>query len=64
LFDGFGLRYITPYALLLGMSNALIGILISLPQMLGTSVQLLTLKLLDKGVHRKTISWIGTFLQT
>jgi len=64
LFDGFGLRYITPYALLLGMSNAQIGILISLPQMLGTSVQLLTLKLLDKGVHRKTISWIGTFLQT
>ena len=31
LFDGFGLRYITPYALLLGMSNTLIGILISLP---------------------------------
>jgi len=63
-FDGFGLRYITPYALLLGMSNAMIGILIALPQMLGTSVQLLTLKLLDKGIHRKTISWIGTFLQT
>jgi len=63
-FDGFGLRYITPYALLLGMSNATIGILIALPQMLGTSIQLVTLKLLDKGVHRKTIAWIGTFLQT
>ena len=64
LFDGFGLRYITPYALLLGMSNTLIGILISLPQMLGTLIQLLTLKFLEKGIRRRTIAWVGTFLQT
>ena len=64
LFDGFGLRYITPYALLLGMSNTLIGILISLPQMLGTLIQLLTLKFLEKGIHRRTIAWVGTSLQT
>ncbi|MFH1212617.1 MAG: MFS transporter, partial [Candidatus Neomarinimicrobiota bacterium] len=64
LFDGFGLRYITPYALLLGMSNVLIGPLIALPQMLGSLMQLVTLKLLEKGIRRKNISWIGTLLQT
>jgi len=64
VFDGCGLRYITPYALLLGLPNALIGPLITLPQMIGNLSQLITLKLLEKGFRRRTLAFTGTLLQT
>lgn len=50
--NGFGLRYITPYALALGASNTIIGLLSSLPPFLGTLSQIQSSKLIEK-VQRK-----------
>lgn len=63
VFDGFGLRYITPYALFLGVSNAAIGPLITLPQMLGNLAQLFVLKPLTNGRQRKNITVTGVSTQ-
>ncbi len=63
IFDGFGLRYFTPYALYLGVSNAFVGPLITLPQMLGNLGQILTLKFLTNGSRRKKITVTGVGLQ-
>ena len=64
IFDGFGLRYIIPYALLLQVSNAMIGILVTVPQLIGNFAQLLTLQLLARGYQRKTIASRSVLLQT
>jgi len=61
--DGFGLRYITPYALALGSNNFHIGLLNSIPSLLGNLSQLLTLKFMDKW-SRKKITFIGVLLQS
>lgn len=60
--DGFGLRYITPFAVALGAKNILIGLLGSLPQLFGTFSQLLSLKAIEK-YSRKTIVSICVLLQ-
>lgn len=62
LMDGFGLRFITPYALALGASNFQIGILSSLPTLIGHLVQLPFLKSMEK-YSRKTIVFLGVLLQ-
>ena len=53
--DGFGLRYITPYALALGATNAHIAFLASLPGLLGNISQLFTLKLLKKYSRKRIV---------
>ena len=60
--DGFGLRYITPYALALGASNAHIGILNSLPSLLGTFSQLYSIKAMNK-ISRKKICFYSAVFQ-
>lgn len=60
--DGFGLRYITPYALAVGSNNTQIGLLSSLPSLLGNLSQLITLKLM-KIWTRKKIVFTAVLLQ-
>ena len=60
--DGFGQRYITPYALALGASNFVIGLLSSLPQLLGNLSQLPVIKLM-KNKKRKNIIMASVFTQ-
>lgn len=55
LMDGFGLRYITPYALALGATNFQIALLGSLPTLLGDFAQLSTLKLIEKFSRKKIV---------
>ncbi|MEM3341668.1 MAG: MFS transporter [Thermoplasmata archaeon] len=58
-----GMKYITPFALALGASNFIVGIISSLPQFLGNLVQLHTLTVLGKNITRKAICTIGAVLQ-
>jgi MFS family permease len=60
--EGFGLRYITPYSLALGANTTHIGIINSVPPLLGNLLQLLTLKSMEK-TSRKKIVLTGVFLQ-
>ena len=60
--DGAGMRYIIPYALSLGANNAHIGILSSLPTLIGQIAQLFTLKYIETQ-SRKRIVFIGVLLQ-
>lgn len=62
LMDGFGLKYITPFALYLGASNQIIGLLSSIPNLLGTISQLYANKLMETK-KRKKIVFLGVFLQ-
>ena len=63
LMDGFGLRYITPYALALQLSRLQIGLLSSLPALLANFSQIFTPKLMEKQ-SRKKIVFFGMFLQS
>jgi len=60
--EGMGVRYITPYALALGAQNFMVGILSSLPALLGNFSQIKTIKLMRK-YPRKKIVRSTTFLQ-
>ncbi len=60
--DGFGLRYVTPYALAVGANNSQIGLLSSVPGLLGNLSQLFTIKLMRKFSRKKIVFW-GVFLQ-
>ena len=60
--DGFGLRYIVPYAVALGAGNFAIGALNSLPGFLGTLSQLFTTKAMEK-YSRKKIVFYGVLSQ-
>lgn len=62
LMDGFGLRYISPYALSLGANNRQIGWLHSLSVLLGNLSQWFTIKLL-KRTTRKRVLIRGSFFQ-
>ena len=62
LMEGFGNRYITPYALALGASNFYIGMLSSLPGLLGNLAQLFSLRLMKK-MPRKKIVFFSVLLQ-
>ncbi len=58
-----GLRYITPYALLLGASNKIIGFLTSIPQIASAIIQLFSLRILGGKISRKKLSFWGALLQ-
>ncbi|MCL6500766.1 MAG: MFS transporter [Candidatus Pacearchaeota archaeon] len=53
--EGLGIRYITPFALKLGATNAHIGLLTSLPSLLGNFSQLFTTKLMEKTSRKKIV---------
>ncbi|MEI7718707.1 MAG: MFS transporter [archaeon] len=61
--DGFGFRYVTPFALSVGANNTQIGLLSSLPGLFGTLSQLLTFKFMKRFTRKKIIFW-GVFLQS
>jgi len=61
--EGMGLRYITPYALILGANNKIIGFLTSIPQIASAGIQFLSLKILGEKVSRKRLSFYGAFTQ-
>ena len=64
--DGFGLRYITPFAVEIGKNsknlNTYVGLLTALPSLLGSLSQLLTIKAMNSYSRRKIVFW-GVFLQ-
>jgi len=64
--DGFGLRYVTPFAVEIGKNaknlNAYVGLLTALPSLLGSLSQLLTIKAMNS-YSRKKIVFFGVFLQ-
>jgi len=60
--DGFGFRYVTPYALSVGANNTQIGLLSSLPGLFGNLSQLLTFKFMKYFSRKKIIFW-GVLLQ-
>ena len=62
LMDGFGLRYITPYALALGANNSQISLLTSIPTLLGSVSQLFTSRVMEK-YSRKRLLIFSVFLQ-
>ncbi len=53
--DGFGLKYITPYAVAIGMSNLLVGVLSSLPALIGGFSQLESVDLIGKTSRKKIV---------
>jgi len=53
--DGAGLRYISPYALSLGANNAQIGLLTSLPSLIGNFSQVFSPRLMEKQSRKKVI---------
>jgi MFS family permease len=61
--DGFGFRYVTPYALSVGANNTQISLLSSLPGLFGHFSQLLTFQFMKKFPRKKIIFW-GVFLQS
>ncbi|MFA5070832.1 MAG: MFS transporter [Candidatus Pacearchaeota archaeon] len=62
IMDGAGVKYITPYALAIGASNAQIGFLTSIPSLLGNFSQLFSYKAIEKFPRKKVIA-VGVFLQ-
>jgi MFS family permease len=60
--DGFGFRYITPYALAVGANDTVIGLLSSLPSLVGSFFQLYTLKLISR-MSRKNLCILGAGVQ-
>jgi MFS family permease len=62
IMDGAGVKYITPYALAIGASNAQIGFLTSIPSLLGNFSQLFSYKAIEKYPRKKVIA-VGVFLQ-
>jgi len=60
--EGFGMRYITPYALALGANNSHIGFLNSLPTMLGNFSKLLTPWFMER-FSRRSIALFGASFQ-
>jgi hypothetical protein len=60
--DGFGLRNIMPFALAIGANNLQIGLLNSLPGLLGNLSQLLTIKAM-RIWSRKKITVVGVTIQ-
>src|SRR3989338_8166805 len=59
--DGFGLRFITPYALALGAGTTQIGVLSSVPGLLGNLSQIGTIKLMSRTTRRKIVFWSVLF---
>jgi len=55
IMDGFGSRYITPYALALGASNFIIALISTLPNLIGNLTQLHILTLMKKKSRKKIV---------
>ncbi len=62
LMDGFGFKYITPFALAIGANNMQIGLLNSMPSLIGNLSQFFTLKAMYKWSRKKITFW-GVLLQ-
>jgi MFS family permease len=62
LMDGFGSKYISPFALAVGATNSQIALLTSIPSLLGNFAQLGTLKLIRR-FSRKKIVLAGVIIQ-
>jgi MFS family permease len=62
LMDGFGLRYIAPFAVAVGASNNQIGFLTSLPSFFGSLAQLFSLKAMNHR-SRKSIALLCVLAQ-
>ena len=72
LMTGFGETYISPFAIFLKSTNYQIGLLASIPQLLGAFVQLLSVSILNQlkdrrivilfGVITQALMWIPIFL--
>ncbi len=62
LSEGFGTGYVTPYALAIGANNMIIGLLSSLPSLMGNLSQMFTFKLIEKYPRKKIVS-VGALLQ-
>lgn len=60
--DGFGVRYVSPFAIALGANNTQIGFLSSMPALFGNLSQLLTPKIMERS-SRKKIVFLGVLLQ-
>ena len=60
--DGFGLKYITPFALELGAKNFHIGLLSSIPSLAGNFSQLFSSRLIEKVPRKKILFW-AVFIQ-
>ena len=60
--EGFGFRNITPYALAIGANNFHIGLINSIPTLIGNLAQLISAKLTGK-YSRKNIVVLSSFLQ-
>ena len=60
--EGFGFRYITPYALALGAKNTHIGLLSSIPSLIGSFSSLNGVHLM-KEISRKKLVTFGVFIQ-
>jgi len=60
--DGFGLRYITPYILALGGSTTQVGLLTSVPLLLGSIAELPAIKAI-RHHSRKTLVFWGVLIQ-
>ncbi len=57
LMDGFGLRYVTPYALSLGANNSYIGVLNTLPFLVGSFSELFAIKTAQNHSRKKIVFW-------
>ena len=60
---GVGMNYVVPFALAMGANNIQVGLLSSLPALLGNSVQLLTPKFMETH-SRKKLAMIGAFAES
>ncbi len=60
---GIGMNYIVPFGLAMGANNIQIGLLSSLPNLLGNSAQLFTPKAMENN-SRKKLAMIGAFTES
>jgi MFS family permease len=63
IMDGFGLRYVTPFALAVGATNFTISLLSAIPSLLGNLSQLKTFGYMEK-YSRKKIVFFSVLLQS
>lgn len=53
--DGFGLRYITPFALALGASTTVVGLISTLPNFIGNISQTYSLRIMERSSRKKIV---------
>lgn len=60
---GFGETYISPFAIFLGASRAVIALLVSLPQLIGPLIGLVSANIVDRVKDRKLLTILGVLTQ-